>query len=192
MALAAVMLDLPASRAAGASGRDRGVLNAVAVAAHDDLCSRLAAAFGFPAGSPFRRGSRLPRALAEPDARTWALMVPSPAQPIRICASADLAVSLRKWQAARPAAPVAVRPLREGLARQGVSVAAHLGSVSLTLPDLAQLSAGDVVLIDRDPCGELELLVERRGKLGTCTLEESGGAYRLNIVQTLVSAPLSP
>jgi hypothetical protein len=188
LALAGAMLDAPVA-AQSLRAEDRRVLDALAAAALDDLCRRLAASFNFPAAAAFERASRLPPGLAA-DAWACPLAAAAGAPPILVTVAADLAVALRKSCVGRPPSPLALRPLAGAIARQSVSVGAGLGRVGLSLLEFAQLAEGDVLLIDGDPSGTLDLVVEKDTKYGACTLEESGGGggYQIRILPPPASA----
>jgi flagellar motor switch protein FliM len=102
-------------------------------------------------------------------------------------AALELVVALRRSCAATIPAPILLKPLAEGLARQPVTVSAMLGRASVTLSEFSQLSSGDVLLLDGDPSDTLELAIERRARSGSCTIEERAGSYQLKIVEPVVS-----
>lgn len=179
--LAGLMLDAPTGAALTAA--DRKVMSAVFGAAADDLCRRLAEAFGLPASSTWRTATRLPGDFVH-DALGCCFGLDPDAPQIRLLVAGERAVARRKSDV--PAERrMALGRLDDAFARQCVAVSAHLGRCGLALSEFAELRVGDVALLDGDPSGRLRLVVDRNITSGTCAIVEKNGAYELQIIEPI-------
>lgn len=169
-ALATSMLDANLGGTALTSG-DRGLIEQITVACLDDLRGTLAAFFDIAADGRWRTDSEADLPPAK-DAWTCALGLKDGEPLIRLIVQHNLVVAFRKSRISFPAASVDLRPLAEALEKQPVGVSARLGQCAMTLPDLAALNEGDVLVLDRTMDTPLELAIDGQVKLGRCVLEQ--------------------
>lgn len=171
-ALVRLILDAPIQTSRSSSA-DQTLIERFMGGALDDLRQEFAQLAG---------GLRAPTDEGGP-VRIFALDAANGSARIDIALDAERVVAIRK-RACDPAPPRALRPLATGLARQEVAIAAHLGTSRLSLADFADLTPGDVLLLDGDVSGPVPLTVGGSGPLGTCIIEPDGPGYRLKIVET--------
>ena len=175
-AIAGLVLDGPVGEVQ-LKPADRKVIDRISAAAIDDFGRR--AADLFRVAGEWRPGASLPAGLA-PRVRCCRMGLAGEAL-VTLYIDEAVAAELRRRSArARPRA-VPLRPIQAGLGSQSVEVAALLGRCTLALPELAELGAGDILLLDRDPTGEIDLIVDGRIVPGGCALDREADTYRLRL-----------
>ena len=182
MVVARMMLDEPADREA-ATEADEELVERLAAACVDDLCTRLANSFGLGRAPAWRRGGI--EALPFAEACVFALGPSDNAPTIRVLIGHELAAGIVRSSArpGRKAEPL--RPLSEALARQAVGISAVVGRCELSLGELAGLAPGDVLVLDAATAGTLPLAIDGVARSGRCAVEQENGQLRLKIVQPL-------
>jgi flagellar motor switch/type III secretory pathway protein FliN len=180
LALAAMMLDA-ATVARAPTEADRRLCHALAQTAITDLCRRLASAFGLPGDSLWRDAEA--RAF---DGSGFGCEIGRAGQPaaMQLRVSTESAVAVRRGSARSVPQRSALGPLDEALAKQRVGLSARLGRCHLTLAEFTGLGPGDVLILDQDPAGPLDLTVEGADPpVARCAIEEDGHGYRLKILE---------
>ncbi len=178
--LARIMLEAPPG-SAPYSGSDRQVIEQLAAGCIDDLCARLARLARLGPEARWRAGDARPDELAG-----WLLCdigVERREPLVRLFIEPGLAARLVK--AGLPPSPPTnpLQPVPAGLARQSVGLSAFIGRCELTLADLAGLAEGDVIVLDREVDGAVDLAVDGRPVDGRCTVEQAGAALALRLSQ---------
>ena len=150
---------------------DVRVLQRLAGTALDDLVVRLEALF------PPRMDAPLP-AVGQTAAK-WHLSIGPAAAGLALqLDSGDLAELARAGFA--PIAPAAdLQPLRSALEDLELTASGMLGTIPLTLSDLAALEPGDILLLDQTPDTEVELLLENTRTATGCALTQTEGQLAL-------------
>jgi flagellar motor switch/type III secretory pathway protein FliN len=182
MVIARMMLDEPVDRQAGTPA-DEQLVERLAAACVDDLCARLAAAFGLGRSVAWRRAGM--EALPFAEARVFALGASDNAPTIRILVAHDLVASIVRSSAKPTRKPAPLRPLAEALSRQQVGLSAQVGRCELSLGEFAGLAPGDVLVLDAATAGVLPLAINGVARSGRCTVEQEDGRLRLKIVKPL-------
>jgi hypothetical protein len=182
MVIARMMLDEPSDRAAGTEA-DAQLVERLAAACIDDLCARLAGAFGLGRSLAWRRGGIETLPFAE--ACVFALGASDNAPTIRVLVSHELAAGVVRSSAKPGRKPAPLRPLAEALARQDIGVSAVVGRCELSLGEFAGLAAGDVLVLDAATAGTLPLAIDGVPRAGRCAVEQENGQLRLKIMQPL-------
>lgn len=180
--IARMMLGEPADRDA-ATEADEQLIERLATTCIDDLCARLAAAFGLGRALSWRRGGMETLPFAE--ACVFALGPSDNAPTIRVLVGHELAANIVRSSAKPGRKPAPLRPLAEALARQDVGLSAVVGRCELSLGELAGLSTGDVLVLDSAADGTLPLAVNGVARPGRCAVEQENGQLRLKIMQPL-------
>ena len=179
--IARMMLDESAGREARTEA-DEALIDRLASACVDDLCARLASAFGVRA-PVWRRGGIDSLPFAE--ACVFALGPSDNAPTIRVLVGHELAAGIVRSSARPGRKPAPLRPLAEALARQDVGLSAVVGRCELSLGEFAGLSPGDVLVLDAATGGTLPLAIDGVARPGRCAVEQENGQLRLKIVQPL-------
>jgi hypothetical protein len=180
--IARMMLDEPPDRQPKTEA-DGQLVERLAAGCIDDLCGRLASAFGLGRTPAWRRGGI--DALPFAEACVFALGPSENAPTIRLLVSHERAAGIVRSSArpARKSAPL--RPLAEALAKQSVGVSAVLGRCQLSLGEFAGLAAGDVLVLDASTGGTLPLAIDGQARPGRCAVEQEDGQLRLKIVKSM-------
>lgn len=183
LVIARMMLDEPADRAA-LTEADEELVERLAAACIDDLCARLAGAFGLGRAPSWRRGGidMLPFA----EALVFALGPSDNAPTIRVLVAHELAATIVRSSAKPGRRPAPLRPLAEALARQDVGLSAVVGRCELKLGEFAGLAPGDVLVLDAATGGTLPLAINGVARSGRCAVEQENGQLRLKIVKPLI------
>lgn len=181
MVIARMMLDEPAERTAMTEA-DEELVDRLAAACIDDLCTRLATAFGLRSPA-WRRGGI--EALPFAEACVFALGASENSPTIRILVSHELAAAIVHSSAKPGRKPAPLRPLSEALAKQKVGVSAVVGRCQLSLGEFAGLAAGDVLVLDASTGGTLPLAIDGVARSGRCAVDQENGRLRLKIVKPL-------
>ena len=180
--IARLMLGEPADRRAQTEA-DAQLVERLATACLDDLCDRLAKAFGLVRAPAWRRGGIETLPFAE--ARVFAFG-PSDTEPtVRILVAHELAAGIIRSSAKPGRKPAPLRPLAEALARQNIGLSAVVGRCELSLGEFAGLAPGDVLVLDASTGATLPLAINGVARPGRCALEQDNGQLRLKIVQPL-------
>jgi hypothetical protein len=177
-----MMLGEPADRDA-ATEADEGLVERLATACIDDLCARLAGAFGLGRTLAWRRGGIETLPFAE--ACVFAIGPSDNAPTIRVLVGHELAAGIVRSSAKPGRKPAPLRPLSEALARQNVGLSAVVGRCELSLGEFAGLSTGDVLVLDAATGGTLPLAIDGVARPGRCAVEQENGRLRLKIMQPL-------
>lgn len=165
--LAAAMLDVAIDEK-GLSGADRALIGRLVDGCLDDLRGRLVQLLRLPRDKAWREGRPDDAFLDE--ARACAIIGPDAGEGLRILIAPDLFVALVKLAVRSAPAPILLRPLAEGLARQPVELGAYVGGCDLPLSEIGSLGLGDVVVLDRDVAAPLELALDRKARAGRCRI----------------------
>ena len=183
--IARMMLDESPDRRA-VTEADEELVERLATGCIDDLCNRLAGAFGLGRTQSWRRGGIDGLPFAE--ACVFALGPSDNAPTIRVLVSHELVAGIVRSSAkpARKALPL--RPLAEALAKQSVDVSAVVGRCELSLGELAGLAPGDVLVLDASTGGTLPLAINGDARSGRCAIEQEDGQLRLKIVKPLTGS----
>ncbi len=179
MVIARMMLDEPADREADTPA-DEQLVERLAAACVDDLCDRLAAAFGLGRAA-WRRGAI--DALPFPEACIFALGPSEKAPTLRVLVARDLVAGTVKSSATPGRKLPPLRPLTEALARQNIGLSALVGRCELSLGELAGLASGDVLVLDAAAGDALPLAIDGVARSGRCEIEQEAGQLRLKIVK---------
>lgn len=99
------------------------------------------------------------------------------------CAEADLVRLVRKTFPARAPKHQLENP-RSSCLTQPIGVAGRLGSATIELREIADLSIGDLILLDSKTQDSLSLMIENNPSQVRALLGESDGRVTLNIVET--------
>jgi hypothetical protein len=182
LVIARMMLDEPADRAAQTEA-DEALVEKLATACVDDLCTRLALAFGLGRTPAWRRGGV--DALPFAEACVFALGPSDNAPTIRVLVGHELAAGIVRSSARPGRKPAPLRPLAEALGRQDIGLSAVVGRCELSLADFAGLSPGDVLVLDAATGGTLPLAIDGVARSGRCAVEQENGQLRLKIMQPL-------
>ncbi len=185
MVVARMMLDEPSDRAARTEA-DEELVERLAAACVDDLCARLAQAFGLGRSPAWRRGGI--DALPFAEACVFALGPSDNAPTIRVLIGHELAAGIVRSSARPGRKPAPLRPLAEALARQDVGLSAVVGRCEISLGELAGLAAGDVLVLDSATDGSLPLAIDGVARSGRCAVEQENGRLRLKIMQPLTGS----
>jgi flagellar motor switch/type III secretory pathway protein FliN len=159
---------------------DRAALDAAAEACITDLRTRLVSSLRLVGGGAWRART------AEPDTGmswwTWRVTDGRGDALLEIALSEDLIV--KRERAALPPVPVGSRLslLAVALSDQPVTVSALVGRSRLTTTELAGLTPGDVLVLDRDVGAEVDIAVEHRPKSLRCTVDRQDDRLQLTIV----------
>ena len=183
MVIARMMLDESDDRHARTVA-DEELVERLATACIEDLCTRLAGTFGLARGTAWRRGGMDSLPFAE--ARVFALGPSEKAPTIRVLVSHDLVAGIVRSSATpahKPAVPL--RPLAEALAKQKIGLSALIGRCELSLGDFAGLAQGDVLVLDAATDAKLPLAIDGVARSGRCAVEQEDGQLRLKIVKPL-------
>lgn len=182
MVIARMMLGEPAGSDARTEA-DEQLVDRLAAACIDDLCARLAAAFGLGRTPAWRRGGidMLPFA----EACVFALGPSDKAPTIRVLVGHELAAGIVRSSARPGRKPAPLRPLAEALGRQSVGLSAAVGRCELSLGEFAGLAAGDVLVLDQATGATLPLAINGVPRSGRCAVEQEDGRLRLKIMQPL-------
>lgn len=180
-AIAGAMLDA-AIDLKKAKPADRRLFDRLSAACLEDLRSRLAQAFKLGPDARWRAGDRTDgfepgsaRAFAFDDAHEPLLV---------LFVTRELEVTSIKSALRSPAPPTPLQPLAAGLAAQQVDMSALLGRCDLTVAELAGLTRGDVLVLDRALDLPLDLALNGQVRRGQCTVEQDGDQLRLKITRT--------
>lgn len=179
MVIARMMLDEPADRVALTTA-DEQLVERLATECVDDLCKRLAAAFGL-GRTAWRRGAI--DALPFAEACIYALGPSERAPTVRVMVARDLVAGIVKSSATPARKLPPLRPLADALAKQEVALSALVGRCELSLGDLAGLASGDVLVLDTATAGALPLAINGTPRSGRCKVEQEEGQLRLKIVK---------
>ena len=180
--IARMMLDEPADREARTEA-DEALVERLASACIDDLCARLAHAFGLGRAPAWRRGGMDTLPFAE--ACVFALGASDNAPTIRVLVGHELAAAIVR-SSAKPGRKLApLRPLAEALARQKVGVSAVVGRCELSLGEFAGLAPGDVLVLDAATGATLPIAIDGVARSGRCAVDQQNGQLRLKIMQPL-------
>lgn len=182
IAIARMMLDEPADREAR-SEADEELVEKLAAACVDDLCARLAQAFGLGRTPAWRRGGI--EALPFTEACVFALGPSENVPTIRVLIGHELAAGIVRSSAKPGRKPEPLRPLAEALAKQAVGLSAVVGRCELSLGEFAGLAPGDVLVLDAATAGTLPLAINGVARSGRCAVEQENGQLRLKIMQPL-------
>lgn len=158
------------------TARDRDLMRALSDRALDDLAARVEELVGKAA----------PRTL--PDTRSasvpilpvFSLLIGQVgnAQIVIECALPQLvAMVARTFEPGGPLSPLDHRDT--AIAGTNVAIAARLGTASISLKDLAGLEQGDLLLLDREPSPEVELLIEDQPSSHIFHIQEHDGSCSL-------------
>ena len=180
--IARMMLDEPADREARTEA-DEDLVDRLASACVDDLCARLAQAFGLGRSPAWRRGGI--EALPFAEACVFALGPTENAPAIRLLVGHELAAGIVRSSARPGRKPEPLRPLAEALARQDVGLSAVVGRCELSLGEFAGLAPGDVLVLDAATSATLLLAIDGVPRSGRCAVEQENGRLRLKITQPL-------
>lgn len=178
LAVAGLMLDIRVEPNT-LTAADREALHDLADRCIDDLCLQLAATLSEAEESGWRSGGV---SLPSEDASSYGLRVSGDEPLLRLEVSSDLAVRFIKY-AASPPAPPQLQPLGAALARQEIALSAMVGRSEIGLHDLAALSAGDVLVLDRDFGAPASLAVDGALTAACASIQEVGGRLHLKIVK---------
>lgn len=182
IAVAGAMLDA-AIDARKANPGDQRLFDRLSGACLEDLRSRLAQAFRLDPQTPWRSGDG---SAAPPSADARAYAFEDADEPLLLLfVTRDLEVASIKSDLRAPPPAPALAPLATGLAAQRVDLSALLGRCDLTIAELAGLTCGDVLVLDRDLDAPLDLAVDGEVKSGRCEVEQDGDRLNFKIVQTL-------
>jgi len=181
VAVAEAMLDA-AIDVRKARPADRQLFDRLSDACLDDLRTRLAQAFKLAPDAHWRAGERVD-ALPHEDAHAFAFD-DSDEPLLLLFVTRDLEVALIKSGLRAPPSSPALAPLATGLAALTVDLSALLGRCDLTVAELAELTCGDVLVLDRDLDVPLDLAIDGRLKSGRCSVAPAGDRLHLTIVQT--------
>jgi flagellar motor switch/type III secretory pathway protein FliN len=179
MLIARMMLDEPAEGEA-LTAADEQLVERLATECVDDLCKRLAAAFGLGRAT-WRRGAT--DALPFAEACVYALGPSEKAPAVRVMVARDLVAGIVKSSATPASKLPPLRPLSEALAKQQVALSALIGRCELSLGELAGLASGDVLVLDSATGGALPLAINGTALSGRCKVEQEAGQLRLKIVK---------
>jgi hypothetical protein len=180
--IARMMLDEPPDRQPRTEA-DGELVERLAAGCIDDLCSRLASAFGLGRTPAWRRGGI--DALPFEEACVFAFGPSEKAPTVRLLVSHERVAGIVR-SSARPARkPAPLRPLAEALAKQSVGVSAVLGRCELSLGEFAGLAPGDVLVLDASTVGTLPLAIDGQPRPGRCAVEQEDGQLRLKIVKPM-------
>lgn len=180
--IARMMLGESADREARTEA-DEELVERLASACIDDLCARLAIAFGLGRSPAWRRGGI--EALPFAEACVFALGPSDNAPTIRVLVGHELAAGIVRSSAKPGRQPAPLRPLAEALGRQSVGVSAVVGRCELSLGEFAGLAPGDVLVLDAATDGALPLAINGVPRSGRCAVEQENGQLRLKIMQPL-------
>lgn len=177
--LAALMFGAP-DDPGSLTAADRTALDAAAEACVTDLRSRLVSSLRLGGTSAWRRGT----AEAETPAIWWAWRVTDSrgGALLEIALSEDLIVRRVRTALARAPALSGLSSLAVALSDQAVTVSALVGRSKLTTTELAGLSCGDVLVLDRDLDAAIDIAVEHRPKPLLCTVDRHDDRLQLTIV----------
>jgi flagellar motor switch/type III secretory pathway protein FliN len=179
MVIARMMLDEPADREA-LTQADEQLVERLAAECVEDLCKRLAAAFGLGRAA-WRRGAF--DALPFAEACIYAVGPSEKAPAVRVIVARDLVAGIVK-SSAKPARKLPpLRPLADALAKQEVALSALVGRCELSLGELSGLASGDVLVLDAATGGDLPLAINGTARSGRCKVEQEEGLLRLKIVK---------
>ena len=175
LTLAGWMLDLPVSPKM--NDVDRRFLRDLA-----DACARdfLETAAGlFSVGSAPRP---IPPTRAQHTGVRFSLSVSSATKVLELHAPEHLALAARRGALPAPAPRSAPASRRDALERQSVRVGAMVGAGRVGLSDLANLSRGDVLVLDRGPGEDTALTINGEARPGTaCVLEQQDAELTLRV-----------
>jgi len=181
LAIAGAMLDA-AIDVRKARPADRQLFDRLSDACLDDLRTRMAQAFKLAPDARWRAGDSVDDL---PPADAHAFGFDDADEPLLLLfVTRDLEVALIKSGLRAPPSPPALAPLATGLAAQTVDLSALLGRCDLTVAELAELTCGDVLVLDRDLDAPLDLAIDGRLKSGRCSVAPDGDRLHLTIVQT--------
>ena len=158
---------------------DRVALDTAAETCITDLRARLVSALRLGSGATWRAGAQAPDASA--DWWTWRVTDRRGGTLLEIALSEDLIIK-RIRAALAPVAARSLSSLAAALSDQQVTVSALVGRSRLTTTELAGLSCGDVLVLDRDIDAAIEVAVEHRPKPLRCTVDSHGDRLQLTIV----------
>lgn len=177
--IAMLMFGVPDDPAA-LTAADRMALDAAAQACVADLRTRLVSALRLAGAAAWRGGT--PAADLPAPWWAWRMTDGRGATLLEIALSEELIV--RRVRAALGPAPDprALSPLAVALSDQPVTVSALVGRSRLTTTELAGLSAGDVLVLDRDLDGAVEIAIGSRPKALRCTIDRRDDRLQLTIV----------
>jgi len=181
-AVAGAMLDA-ALDVRKANSADRHLFDRLSAACLEDLRSRLAQAFRLDPQACWQPSDGT---AAPPSADARAFAFEDADEPLLLLfVTRDLEVASIKADLRAPPPAPALAPLVTGLAAQRVDLSALLGRCDLTIAELAGLTRGDVLVLDRDLDAPLDLAVDGQVKSGCCEVEQDGDRLNFKIVQTL-------
>lgn len=180
-AIGRLMLDA-APRASELTAADHWLFDGLAKCCLEDLCLQLSEAFYFESTNSWLALDGAPTTGSE--ASIYRIGTLGGAPLVHLIVERTAAVALIRSQAGlRNREPLP--PLAAALSRQHVAVSARLGSCSISLSELTELAAGDVIVLDR-PLGQLlELAVDGQSTSGRCSAEAGGAKLNLKIVKPL-------
>lgn len=148
------MLSLPLPRGQTLKPRDIDTLASVARSAIVDLATSVGTLFQIGA-SPSLSGAR--------DIERGGIKITITAggngPTFDIYASEAATTTARKALTKRSKTHTRLSSIHSGLSKQNVSVGARLGESKMSLPELANLALGDIVVIDRGPEDQFELTI---------------------------------
>ena len=160
------------------SEMDDRLLRKLAENAISDLETRL-----LPFGNGAPHGSALSTDANSRRIMSLLIGAPGKAQIVIESGIANIVEMARKSYSPTPCGETLIDPIRS-LDRMSVSVAARLGTASISLRDLAGLEPGDVLMLDTKPDDPVDLLIEDRPSAFTFTVAESDNDYILEFQGT--------
>ena len=178
-ALAEMMLEV-AIDGASMTVADRQVVERLVAGSIDDLCARLGQMLKLPGESRWRTGRA--GALHWDEARVWDFGIDDREPLIRLFIEDHLLVGMVKASLPPVQAAAPLKSVVTGLADQPVSVSALLGRCQLSLSELADVSEGDVLVLDRALGEPLELALDGQVKVHGCTVEQEGEQLCLKLL----------
>jgi hypothetical protein len=181
LAIAGMMLDAVVEPSA-LTAADRRLLETLADGCAEDLGREIGRQCRLSAEGSWRRSA----GTAPFDAETFAVGALDGKPLLHVALDYALAVELIKSRS--PVAPAAVplRPIAEGVARQAVAVSALLGRCQLSLGDFSELAPGDVLVLDRDVEGELDLALGGHVTGARCSVEQDSDGLSLKLLDPLI------
>jgi len=180
--IARMMLDEPADRRAQGEA-DEQLVERLATACLDDLCARLAIAFGLARSAEWRRGGI--ETIPFDEARVFAFGPSDKAPTVRVLVAPELVAAKVRSSAKPPRKSAPLRPLAEALAKQRVGLSAVVGRCELSLGEFAGLAAGDVLVLDASTGASLPIAIDGVPQPGRCAIEQDNGLLSLKIVKPL-------
>lgn len=159
-------------------GRDRQILEAVAVASLSALAETICRALGSDISAA---ECTAPSTVG--GSRTYHLACPENGWAIEVMLTPEAAVGLRRHRAGRHAAPE-LATLGAALADVEIDLGCHLGGALLSAGQLDDLAVGDLIVLDARLNDSLPLTLHGAiARLGKAEISAKGGAHHLRITE---------